>query len=62
VLKGGKRVARLTGHAKLGRNSLVWKGKVHGRPVAAEKYTLKLHLRSGDGQTADERGKLTITP
>jgi hypothetical protein len=70
VLKGAKRVARLTGNARFGRNALSWNGKpTSARPgargasaklPAPGRYRLRLNARSPDGQTATDNATLTI--
>jgi hypothetical protein len=60
VLKGAKRVARITGAFKLGRNRLTWNGKAGTKRAAAGRYRLVLVLRTSDGQTVTESGQVTV--
>jgi uncharacterized repeat protein (TIGR01451 family) len=59
VLKGSKRVARVSGQAKTGVNKLRWNGKVGRKAAGAGRYTLKLTAVNGD-QKATASSKLTL--
>ena len=70
VLKGRNTVARINGGAKAGRNTLSVPGKVapavraagsKAKALAAGRYTLRLTMRAGDGQTATDNARLTVT-
>jgi hypothetical protein len=56
VFKGSKRVARLSGRARAGRNSIRWNGKVGGTAAAAGQYRLVLRAASGDQQVIERAG------
>jgi hypothetical protein len=61
VTKGRTRIARVAGRAKVGRNRLVWNGKAGRKAAAAGSYALRIVATGGDGQTANDAGKLTLT-
>jgi streptogramin lyase len=70
VLKGTKRVTRLTGGARFGRNALSWNGKAtstrrgargaSAKLPAPGRYRIHLNARSPDGQVATDDATLTI--
>ena len=60
VLKGRKRVARITSTAKVGRNRIAWNGKQGRKKAKAGKYTLRLTATGGDGQVATDTGTVTL--
>jgi hypothetical protein len=70
VLKGTKRVARLTGSARYGRNALSWSGKAASarrrargastKLPAPGSYRIHRSARTPDGQIATDNSTLTI--
>jgi hypothetical protein len=60
VRKGRKTVARVSGRARVGRNRIAWSGKQGRREAKPGKYTLHLAVTGGDGQTASDRGAVTL--
>jgi hypothetical protein len=60
VLKGRKRIARITGTAKVGRNKIAWNGKQGRRKAAAGRYSLRLAVTGGDGQVANDSATVTV--
>jgi ketosteroid isomerase-like protein len=70
VLKGTKRVTRLTGGARFGRNALSWNGRAtsarrgargaSAKLPAPGRYRIHLNARSPDGQVATDDATLTI--
>jgi uncharacterized repeat protein (TIGR01451 family) len=59
VLKGSKRVARVTGSAKTGLNKLRWNGKTGRKAASAGAYKLRLTAVNGS-QTVTANAKLTL--
>jgi hypothetical protein len=60
VLKGRKRVARVTSKAKVGRNKIAWNGKQGRKKATRGRYTLRLTATGGDGQVATDTGTVTL--
>jgi hypothetical protein len=60
VLRGRRRVARVTGRARQGRNSLAWNGRISRRRATPGRYTLRLRITGLDGQTATDTARLTL--
>ena len=60
VFKGRKRVARVTGTAKVGRNKIAWNGKQGRKKAKAGKYILRLAVTGGDGQVANDSATVTV--
>jgi hypothetical protein len=60
VFRGRNSVARITSTAKVGRNKITWNGKQGRRKALPGKYTLRLAVSGGDGQTATDAGAVTL--
>jgi len=60
VLKGSKRVARVTGTAEPGRNSIRWNGKIGKKAAGPGTYPLRLTAVAGD-QTAVDTATVRLT-
>lgn len=60
VFKGRTRIARVNGKAKTGRNKITWNGERGRKKASRGKYALRLSITSGDGQTATDRGRVTL--
>jgi Domain of unknown function DUF11 len=60
VLKGSKRVGRVTRSAHAGANRIAWRSRRHGKALKAGRYSYRLTLRTGD-QVALATGKIRLT-
>jgi hypothetical protein len=60
VVKGSKRVGRVTRSAHAGANRIAWRSRRHGRALKAGGYSYRLTLRTGD-QVALAIGRIRLT-
>lgn len=56
----GRRVARVVGSARTGRNRIIWNGKIRRRIARRGRYALVLTTVGTDAQRATDRGTLVL--